>query len=139
MNLRILVASESDEADLAILLGFFERFGCAVGTNKQVGIVVESHAVNLPQIEVIGLQAAQGFFEHLKREAGIAAVRTSLGHQENFVAAAFQTDAHPYFGFSPAVFPAVIKKGDTAIDRLVDDFDRSFLVGGLAQVMASEA
>jgi hypothetical protein len=66
-------------------------------------------------------------------------VRTSFGHQKNFVAAAFQTDAHPYFGFSPAILPAVVKKSDSAIDRLVDDFDRSFLIGSFAQVMASEA
>jgi hypothetical protein len=95
--------------------------------------------VNLPQVEVIGLQTAQTFFEHLQCEAGIAAMGTSFGHQENFVAAAFQSDAHPDFGFSPAILPAVVKKGDPAIDCLVDDFDCGLLVWSFAQMMASEA
>jgi hypothetical protein len=51
--------------------------------------------MDLPQIQVIRLKTSKGFFEHLKSEIGITTVRTSLGHQEDFVTAAFEAGTHP--------------------------------------------
>ncbi len=51
------MSGESDEPHFALFFGFAQGFGRAVGANEQLGIVVESNAVNLPEIEVIGLQA----------------------------------------------------------------------------------
>ncbi|MGA8619376.1 MAG: hypothetical protein WB660_12780 [Candidatus Sulfotelmatobacter sp.] len=46
---------------------------------------------------------------------------------------------HPDFGFPAAILPAVVVEGDTTIHRLVDNLDRGFLLGRIAEVMASEA
>ena len=54
----ILVPGESDEAHFALLLRLAQRFGGAVRADEQFGIVIEADAVNLPQVEMIGLQAA---------------------------------------------------------------------------------
>ena len=59
MNLGILVTGESEETHFAIFLGFFQGFGCAVFTDEEFGVVIESHSVNLPEVEMIGLQTAQ--------------------------------------------------------------------------------
>ena len=36
--------------------------------------------MNLPEVEVVGLQPTQALFEHLHGERGVASVRTYLGH-----------------------------------------------------------
>ena len=89
MDGGIFVAGETDEADFALFLGLVERFGGAVGADKKFGIVVEADAVNLPEVEMIGLKAAQGLFEHLHGEGAFAAVGADFGHEEDFVAAVF--------------------------------------------------
>ena len=63
---------------------------------------------------------------------------TGLGHQKHFVAAALQTRPHPDFGFSPAIFPAVIEECDAAIDCLMNDLNRGLLVGSFAQMVATK-
>jgi len=66
-------------------------------------------------------------------------VGTGFRHQKDFIAAALQTFAHPDFGFSTPILPAVVIKRDSAIDRLMDDFDRGLCIRGVAEVMAAEA
>jgi hypothetical protein len=139
MNFRILVAGESDEADFALFLRFLERLGGAIFSDEEVRIVIESHPVDLPEVKMIGLQAAQGFFEHLQGEGSVTTVRAGFRHQKNFVAAAFETGSHPDFGFSAAILPAIVVEGNASIDGLMNDLDRSFLVRSLAKMMASEA
>ena len=95
--------------------------------------------MNLPQIQVIGLQPPQRLLQHLHREILIAAVGADLGHQEHAVAPALQRFAHPVFGLAAMIFPAVVEEVDPAVDRLVDDPDRRLLVLRVAEVMSAEA
>src|ERR1700722_9653101 len=139
MNFWILMASESYEADLAIFLSLLQRFSGAVLADEEFRVVIERHAVDLPEIEMIGLQAAEGFFEHLESEAGVAAMGASFGHQENFVAAAFEAGTHPNFSLAAAIFPAVVEEGHSAVDCLMNDFNGSFLVGGVPKMVAAKA
>ncbi len=139
MNFWILMTSEPYEADLAVFLSLLQRFGGAVPTDEKFRVIIEGHAVDLPEIEMIGLQAAEGFFEHLEGEAGVAAVGAGLGHQKDFVAAALEAGAHPNFGFAPAVFPAVVEEGHPTVDRLMNDFNGGFLVGSVAKMVAAKA
>ena len=59
MDVRALVAGEAYEARLALPLGLVERLQDAALGVGQLGVVVEGDAVDLPQVEVIGLKAAQ--------------------------------------------------------------------------------
>jgi hypothetical protein len=64
VNGGILVAGEPDQAHLALLLGLRERFGRAVGAEDEVGIVVVDDFVDLPDVQIVGAEAAQRFVEH---------------------------------------------------------------------------
>ncbi|MND08923.1 hypothetical protein D3C83_318800 [compost metagenome] len=50
------MAREADEADLAGFLGGFEGFDRAAGGEDGFEVLVGSDGVNLPQIEVVGLE-----------------------------------------------------------------------------------
>jgi hypothetical protein len=65
VNHRVLMSSEADKTHLAVFLCFCQGLGRAVGADEQFGIVLECHSVNLPEIEMIRLQASQRFFQHL--------------------------------------------------------------------------
>ena len=88
MNVRVLVAGESNEPYLALFLGFAQGFCRPIWANEQLGIVVEANTVDLPEIKMVGLQTVQRLLQHLHGEIGVPAVSANLGHQENFVAAA---------------------------------------------------
>src|SRR5579859_7357979 len=60
MDVGTLVPGEADVADLSALLGFQNSFHPASGGKYAVGIAVANHFVELQQVDVVGLQAAQG-------------------------------------------------------------------------------
>ena len=62
------MAGEADEAYFALLLGFEQRLCSTTGTNEQFGIILKDDAVNLPEVEVVGLKTTQRLFEHLHGE-----------------------------------------------------------------------
>ena len=95
--------------------------------------------MNLPEIEMIGLQAAQRFLQHPHREVLVAAMRADLGHQETWSRRAFQAFAHPVFGFAAMIFPAVVEEGDAAVDGFVHQADSGLLVFGVAEMVAAES
>jgi len=64
----ILVAGKADEADLALLLRAIEGLEHATLGVRQLGIVVVDDAVDLPHVQVIGLQPPQRLLEHRKGE-----------------------------------------------------------------------
>ncbi|MGA2922087.1 MAG: hypothetical protein ABSE28_13325 [Candidatus Sulfotelmatobacter sp.] len=64
MNLGILMPGEPDEANFPVFLSFFQSLGCTALADEEFGIVIKGHTVDLPQIKAVGLQSAQGFFEH---------------------------------------------------------------------------
>ena len=69
MNAGVFMAGESDEANLALLFGFGSASAAPPGADEQLGIVVEGDTVNLPEIEVIGLQPLERLLEHLHGES----------------------------------------------------------------------
>src|SRR5450755_248516 len=80
----------------------------------------------------------QRLVEHAQREFLVAAMRAHFGHQENTIADAFQSLAHPIFGFSAMIFPAVIEECDSSFDGIVHQADSRIFVFGIPQVMAAE-
>ena len=93
MHVRVFMAREADEAYFALLLRFEQRLCSATGTNEQFGIILKDDAVNLPEVEVVSLKTTQRLFEHLHSERTVAAVSADLGHDEGFVALAFDAQA----------------------------------------------
>ena len=121
------------------LFGFQERFSGAVGPDEQLRIVLETDAVHLPEIEMIGAEATEGFAQHLEAEPGFAPVRADLGHEEDAVAEAGETLAHQRLGLAATVFPAVIEESDARVNGLMHKADGGLLVGRVAEVVAAEA
>ena len=91
--------------------------------------------MDLPKIEVIGLEPTQALLQHLHRQARISPMRTHLSHQKDLVAQALQPLAQPVFRFAAVVLPATVKKRNTAIDRTMNDFDGCTFILGLAKMM----
>jgi Holliday junction resolvasome RuvABC DNA-binding subunit len=87
------MAGEADEAHFALLLRFEQRLCSATTSNEQLRIILKDDAVNLSEIKVVGLKTTQRLLEHLDRERTIAAVSADLGHDEGFVALAFEAKA----------------------------------------------
>jgi hypothetical protein len=139
MNVGILMAGKSDETDFAILLGFVERFGSASFSDEKVRIIVEGHAVHLPEIEMIGLQTPKRLLQHEQGKAAIATVRASFCHEKNFVTVAFEARAHPDFSLAAAILPAIVVEGDSTVDGLMNDLDCSFCVRSFAKVVTTES
>jgi len=63
MDQRIAAVGAADEAALAGLLRGDERFDRAAGREDLLDLRHLAHLVNLPQVEIIGLQRAQRLLE----------------------------------------------------------------------------
>ncbi len=114
------MAGESDEAHFALFFRELQRFGRTTRPDEERRIVIERDAVDLPKVEVVGLEPPQGLFEHSHGEVLIAPVRANLGHKKDMIAEALERFAHPLFGFATMVLPAVVEEGDAAIDGVAD-------------------
>ena len=118
--LGILVAGEADEAHLALLASPAASASAAPsGREDQVRIVVVDHFVDLPHVEMIGLQAAQRLLQLLHGHIFAAAVRADLGHQDGAVALALQRLAQPLLALAVVVIPGVVEEVDAGVDGLV--------------------
>src|SRR6185437_13885104 len=98
MNLRVVVAGEPNEATLPSLLGRLERFDCAARREDLLHFVHRADLVNLPKIDMVGLQGAQGLF--YIRFRAFAAALWRLRRQKNILAKRREYVAVDLFGFS---------------------------------------
>ena len=96
-------------------------------------------AVNLPEVQVVGLQSAERLFEHLRGKRSVATVGADLCHQEDLVAPTFKAQAEPGLSFAAIVFPRIAVKRDTTVEGAVNDMDRSLLVLGATKMVAAQA
>ena len=55
----VLVTGEADEAGLAMLLGLLQRLDDAPLGLRQMWVVVVDNPMDLPQVQVVGLEAPQ--------------------------------------------------------------------------------
>jgi len=63
MNFRIFMPGKTDKTHLALLLGREQSFRGSIGSENQLWIILINDFMNLPEIEMIGLQATKRFFE----------------------------------------------------------------------------
>ena len=87
---------------------------------------------------MVGLKATQRLFEHLQGERTVAAMSADLGHDEGFVAPAFQAQAQPGLGFAAIVLPGIVVKGDASVEGAVDNFNGGFLIFRATKMMTAE-
>jgi hypothetical protein len=120
----ILVSGEPDEPDLALLPCAIEGLDRAARREVPRRLVVEDHLVDLPEIQVIGLQAAQRLFQLFHGRARVAPVHAGLRHQKDLVAAAGEGLAHPCFAHALVVVPGVVHERDAAVDSGMDEPSR---------------
>src|SRR5690606_58662 len=116
---------------LPLLLRADHRLERAAGRQNALRVVIPDDLVDLPEVEIVGPEPLQALLELLHRVLGPAVVRTVLRHQECPLPVALLGErlAHATLGLPTAVLPGVVQKGDTAVDRLVDDPDRFILLG----------
>ena len=124
------MSGEADVAGLALLLRLEHRFGAAAGRENPLGIVLPDNLMDLPEIEVVGLQALQAVLEFEHRVRGYPIVGAILGHQERLLSVAVLREglAHPHFTGARVVFPRVIEEIGAGIDRLLNDLDALGLI-----------
>src|SRR5882724_8471996 len=94
MHQGVLVSGESHKSRLAILLCFDQRLRRSIWPNEELGVIVENHPVNLPQIKMVRLQTPKRLFEHLQSQTCVSPVRTRFCHQKYFVTASLQASSH---------------------------------------------
>jgi hypothetical protein len=136
----IFVAGEADEATFAGLFGFLQGLDSAAFGKGLVGVFEADAFVELPEVEVVGLEAAEGFVELLQR--GFFGAAVDFGHEENFFAVAVAKGfAHAGLACAVAVvvIPTVVHEGEAAIDGGADDAEAFGFVFDFADVRAAEA
>ena len=76
--------------------------------------------MDLPHVEVVGLEALEGFFELLHGDVFFAAVGADLGHDDGLVAFAFEGVPTTFFALAFVVLPGVIEEVDAVVEGLGD-------------------
>src|SRR5438552_12811020 len=135
---RMLVAGESDESHLAVLLRLRQGLDDTAAGEVQLRVVLVDDLVDLPEVEMIRSQPRQRVVELTHRDLPVAAVRTHLGHQEDLVAPALQRVPQPLLAPAVVVLPGVVEECQARVDRLVDEGDRVRQRGHGAEVIAAE-
>ena len=62
-----------------------------------------------------------------------------FGHEKNVVPPSLEPTTQYVLGFAIIIFPAVIKKGDTRIQRSVDNLDGFVHILGISEVMSANS
>src|ERR1022692_1971619 len=115
MNVRVLVAGESDVANLARFPRLHNRFIGPALREYAIGIIEANDFVMLHQINMVGLQAFQTSFNLPRRNFFRAPI--DFCHQKDLAAiAVLQGLSHTDFTWAFVVVPAVIHEGNAAIN-----------------------
>ncbi len=117
------VGRDAEEADLALLLQAVERL---VGVRIEQALDLVA-GVDVDQVDVVGLQAAQAALDrlHVRRDraAGgeVPVRRTELGRDEHTVAVALHGAAHGLFRAGAGIVGRGVEVRDAALDRVARD------------------
>src|SRR6185295_1897723 len=97
MNRRIFVTRKSNEADLALLLRLKQCFGRPARSKNEIGVIMANHLVDLPQIQVIGVQSTKRLFELAHADLLTPSMGTDLRHKKCLLASPFEPFPHHFF------------------------------------------
>src|ERR1044071_3833891 len=137
VNGRIFVTCETDEADLARFFCFEHCLNAAFRKNA-VGIFHAEDFVELHQIHMIGLQAAERFIDLFGN--GIAGAAVDFSHQKDSLTITItQGPAHALFAAAIVVIPTIIEKVYSAIDGLANQANAFLVIAGNANMKTSQS
>src|ERR1700693_125887 len=137
MNVRTLVASESDVTDLACLLRVQHSFQCSSGGKNAVRVGVANYLVELEEIDSVSLKTTQRVVD-LIRSSGLGA-SVDLGHEKSFFAVTIaQRFAHADLTLAAVVIPAVVEKIDALIQTSANDTNAFLGISLFAKMIATE-
>ena len=125
-DVRALVAGEADVANETALAGFKGGLDGAARFEDPLGVVVVVDLVELPEVEVVHLEAAEAVIELGAGGFGVAS--TDLGHKEDVVAATLDGAAVALLADAVAVVPGGVEEGNAGVDGGGDDAG-GFIVG----------
>src|SRR5256885_5908813 len=139
VNRRILVACETDRADLAGFLSFHHRFECTAFSEDAIRVFEADDFVELHQVDAVSLQALKTCVDL----PGGFRLGTAIDfvHQEDLLTVAvLKRFAHADLARAFVVVPAVVHEGHAAVDGLADERNRLVLGNRrLADVPATQA
>ena len=116
MDLWTLMAGEPDKPHLAFFPRLLQILQRPSGREDPLRIVHTNDLMNLNEVQMIGLQAAEGLLQLLPGRRHRAPI--DLGHQERLLAIAVaERFAHADFAQTGVVVPAVIQEIDPGIER----------------------
>src|SRR2546429_163706 len=137
MDIRTLVARETDEANLACLLRLQDGLHPSTFGKNAIRVGVANHFVELEQIEPVSLESAQRLV-NLTRGGGFGAP-VDLGHEKRFLTIAVaQRVAHADFTLAAIVVPAVVEKIDSLIEARSDNTNAFLWIRLIAKMIATE-
>ena len=114
------MASKSNEAHFALLLGCRE---CLQNTIRRIAlfrIVVVHNFVHLPHIQVICLQASEGLLQHPHGNIFLAAMGADFSHQDCSIAFALERATEAFFAGALVVLPRVVEEVDSMVQGFCD-------------------
>src|SRR5258706_4228560 len=127
VDLRVFVSGEAYVADFASLLRFDQRCVGALPIENPMRIFESDNLMVLDQINAVGLQPAERFFQLAGSFFSGASV--NFGHQEYLAAVILaQCPAHPEFAKTVVVIPRVVHKGNAAVNRATNDSQAQLLL-----------
>jgi hypothetical protein len=88
---------------------------------------------------MIGLQAAERFFEHPHGNFFVATMGADFGHHERLIPLASQRFAEALFAESVVILPCIVEKPDAVVESFGDDFHSSLIGFGGAEMIAAES
>src|ERR1700730_13016125 len=137
MDVRTLVACETDESDLASLLRLQDCLHPSAFGKYAIWVGLANHFMKLQQVDAISLEPPQRVVD-LTSSGGFGA-SVDLGHQKRFLAVSVaQRVAHTDFTLAAVVVPAVVEKIDALIEARTDDANPFLRIRLVAQMIATE-
>jgi hypothetical protein len=129
------VPGEPDVADFAGVAGFDGGPDAAL-VKQPLGVDRPIDFVELPEVQIVGLQPPQAVFQMLLGAPVVAVA--ALGHEKHLLPAAAvgQCLAHHLFAAPVVIIPSVIKEGHPFVDGFVHDPDRLGFLGQADMVAA---
>jgi hypothetical protein len=73
--------------------------------------------VNLPDIEMVGLEPHKRFLRHAHRDILFAAMRADAAHNDDTVSSSSESDAKPLFAEPIEIFPGIVEDVDAMVRR----------------------
>ena len=139
MNGRVLVAVEADETHFALLFRLSKSFEDAIGRVDELGIVAVDHFVNLPNIEVVGLEAYKRLLEHSHGNILFAAMRADAAYKDDTVSLSFESYPKPFLAEPIEIFPGIVEDVDAMVHGFGDHIIDFRLVPGRGEMEAAHA